>query len=175
MHLHYALTAIVCRLSKCAAQGEELSCLSGMILEWATSEPSPFHDELNPSKHWSGYLSTGEAYERLHALVECGDLEHDEPFSQEDVGTALLALYEHQQSQLKPLGVLSRQLMGIGRLWRIVPPPLSNVSGPDAPRVGVNVAARLLFALVNSEDATTSAQKRGELLDAFGLSRAGCR
>ena len=97
--------------------------MGDLILEWSAQEPSPFEDEHAPSRHASGYLSTGEVYERLSALVECGDFEYDQHFSEEDVGNVMLALYQAQQSQLQPsIGMLSRQRMGIGRLWRVIPP-----------------------------------------------------
>ena len=103
--------------------------MRNLILEWSAQEPSPFEDEHAPSRHASGYLSTGEVYERLSALVECGDFEYDPSFSENDIGNVMLDLYKGQQSRLQPsIGMLSRQWMGVGRLWRIIPPPAGDAT-----------------------------------------------
>ena len=148
-------------------QASQLSLLSSAVLEWSCAEQSPFDDEQLPSKHTKGYLSTPEVYERLAALVECGDIEYeaDEPFTQADVSAALHALYDRQQKQLEPLGMLSRQRMGIGRLWRIVPLPPSDDGARGATPAGVT---SILYRLVNAEDASARSSIAEELLEAMG-------
>ena len=145
--------------------------LDATILEWAASSPSPFDDGTLPANRTKGYLTTPEVYERLTTLVECGDLESDEIasgedvlFSLEDVDGALRGLYDRQQQHLEPLGILSRQLMGIGRLWRIVPP------APDDAALGATQSgvAHILYRFVNAEDAAARATIASELLDAVG-------
>ena len=148
----------------CAAQGGTISALSSLIAEWSAHEPSPFDDEHAPSKHTPGYLTTSEVYERLHALVELGDLEHDETFTQEDVGRALHALYERQQTELQPQGMLSRQRLGIGRLWRIIPPAPGNATGATAGFA----ASHTLYSMINAEDAAMRTLAAEKLLEAMG-------
>jgi hypothetical protein len=150
------------------AQDGHISGLLDVILEWAAQEPSPFEDAHAPSNHASGYLSTGEVFERLRALVQCGDFECDLSFSEDDVGNVLHTLYNGQQSQLQPsIGMLSRQRMGIGRLWRIIPPPAGDEIDGAATQ-SANAATPILHALVNAEDATTRAQHVDQLLEAVG-------
>ena len=84
-------------------QASQLSVLSSAVLEWSAAEQSPFDDDHAPSKHTKGYLSTVEVYERLTALVDCGDCEYefDEGFTQADVSAALHALYDQKMVDLR--------------------------------------------------------------------------
>ena len=95
-----------------------------VILEWVGSDMTPFTDPNIQCKHLTGYLSTAEVHGRLVELISCGDVEYDasEPLSVSDVGVSLSGLYARQQQQFESLGILSCQRLGIGRLWRIVPP-----------------------------------------------------
>ena len=69
-------------------------------------------------------MSTPDVYERLEALISVGDLDYEgeEAFSESDVGDALRELHLRQQQQQQPIGILTRERFGAGRLWRIVPP-----------------------------------------------------
>ena len=145
--------------------------MEAIILEWAAAAPSPFDDDNLPANHTNGYLSTTEIYERLTTLVECGDIESDEtgsgedvPFSLEDVDSALRGLYDRQRLHLEPLGILSRQRIGIGRMWRIVP-PASGDAALGATRGGL---AHILYRFVNADTAAARGAIAGELLEAVG-------
>jgi hypothetical protein len=83
-----------------------MSALSSAILEWSAAGQSPFDDEHLPSKHTKGHLSTMEIYERLTALVDCGDIEYEaeEAITQADVSAALHTLYDRQQLAARAAG-----------------------------------------------------------------------
>ena len=136
----------------CGSQAASHNVLSRIVLQWAASEPSPFDLQAGQSQSLAGYLSTADIYDRLGELLNSGDVEADdlEHFSVEDVGAALGALYERQQQQLEPLGMLSRMRMGIGRLWRIIPPSAEAQSdGPEQSpeRLRVRAHCRTYLAL----------------------------
>jgi hypothetical protein len=135
------------------------SQVEDLIVAWAAAEPSPFNSSA------SGYMTTEEVRASLEAALSAGDVEgadDEQPPDEHAVEAALLALQQRQQDLQEPLGLLSRQRLGIGRLWRIMPPNEDDAAAASA------TLSRKLALLVNAESATEAERLSAEALDATG-------
>jgi hypothetical protein len=136
-----------------------ISQVEDLVVAWAAAEPSPFNSSS------SGYMTTEEVRASLEAAISAGDVEgaDDEHAPDEHaVEAALLALQQRQQDLQEPLGLLSRQRLGIGRLWRIMPPNEDDAAAASA------TLSRKLALLVNAESVTEAERLSAEALDAAG-------
>jgi hypothetical protein len=118
-----------------------ISQVEDLVVAWAAAEPSPFNSSS------SGYMTTEEVRASLEAAISAGDVEgaDDEHAPDEHaVEAALLALQQRQQDLQEPLGLLSRQRLGIGRLWRIMPPNEDEASSASALRRSASVTLSAL-------------------------------
>jgi hypothetical protein len=133
------------------------SQVEDLIVAWAAAEPSPFNSSA------SGYMTTEEVRASLEAALSAGDVEgadDEQPPDEHAVEAALLALQQRQQDLQEPLGLLSRQRLGIGRLWRIIPPNEDDAAAASA------TLSRKLALLVNAESVTEAERLSAEALDA---------
>jgi len=159
-------------MSGTSSAGATHEVVATLLFAWVEAVGSPFDDDdddASEREHVHGYLTVPQIVEKLHVVIEDGDVEHDgEELSEEGVSAALEDLAA-QQRKGEPLGILRRKARDGTWLWRLNPPDETTAAARAGGRtVSSERLQAVLFEMMDLETVASATAVVAALLDAAG-------